>query len=201
MSELAYIAIAAIALLILVTKGKILSVIWTAAISVFAELDLAATRFIQMLRPPRFVILGSCFRCGECCRMIMAHPPRLILNRPTLLRLFSWFHYALHGLIEVARGPNGEIIFSCLHQRPDNRCGIYKRRPLFCRKYPKKPFFEQPQVLPSCSYQVAPLVVARMKKRLSLPILNPGVTVHHPTRLQRDAAGQNEDFEWLDDTF
>jgi len=43
-------------------------------------------------------------------------------------------------------------------------------------------------------------VVARMRRRAALPIVNPGVTVHHPTREARGEIGRDDDFEWLDDT-
>lgn len=199
MEQLGLVALAGFALVEWVTKGMLTRGFWTLAISSFAALEAAATRVVQLVRPPRFVITGSCYRCGDCCRMIVANPPRL-LHKYGLLRLFAAYHRLAHGFVVTARGPAGEVIFSCMHLRADRRCGIYKRRPLLCRNYPVLPFFETPRVMPACSYSVAPRAVALMKTRASLPIVNPGVTVHHPTRPQRGTLGQSDDYEWLDDS-
>ncbi|MEO0812665.1 MAG: YkgJ family cysteine cluster protein [Myxococcota bacterium] len=119
-------------------------------------------------------------KCGDCCKSIVANPPRF-LKRDPWVRWFAAYHRFVHNFSPVARGENGEIIFACGHLRADNRCGIYWRRPMLCRTYPILPYYDAPQLMPQCSYQVTARVVTQMKSRPSLPILNPGVAVHHPT--------------------
>ena len=182
-----------------VSRGALTRALLTVAIVAFATAEELAARAVRLVRPPRFVVTGSCHRCGDCCRMIVADPPRLVKDT-ALLRLLVLYHRALRNFTVTGRGPNDEVIFSCGHLRADGRCGIYARRPLLCRNYPLRPFFTAPQLMPECSYQIAPQAVARMHARASLPIVNPGVTVHHPTRTTRGALGQSEDYEWLDDT-
>ncbi len=165
---------------------------------VFIFVELGAMRLLRIVAPPRYEVLGSCHKCGECCKQIVGNPPRFVKNS-RLLDLFAAYHKVMHNFEAVARGPNDEVIFSCGHLLPSGRCGIYKRRPFICRNYPLRPYFEAPPILPYCGYQMAPRRVAKMKRRRTLPILNPGVTVHHPTRL---VPGEDmpENFEWLDDT-
>lgn len=142
--------------------------------------ELAAVALVRRIHPPKHVVLGDCVQCGDCCKSILSNPPKF-LKSGRGLRVFIAFHRVLHNFSAVARGPNGEIFFSCGHLRADNRCGIYWRRPLFCRTYPVLPYYDAPKLLPQCSYRVASRVVSEMKPRSSLPILNPTVAVYHPT--------------------
>jgi hypothetical protein len=86
---------------------------------------------------------------------------------------------------------------SCGHLRTDGRCGIYRHRPFLCRNFPVRPLFDEPSVLPGCSYAVAPRPVLEMRARPSLRIVNPGVTVHHPTRTHK-GEDERDDFEWVE---
>ncbi len=144
------------------------------------HMELAAVRFVRWMHPPKHVVLGECVKCGDCCKSIVANPPRF-LKRDPWVRWFAAYHRFVHNFRPVARGEDGEIIFSCGHLRADNRCGIYWRRPMLCRTYPVLPYYDAPQLMPQCSYRVASRVAAQMQSRPSLPILNPTVAVYHPT--------------------
>jgi hypothetical protein len=199
MVELAVAGVLAYGVIDLASRGKLTRSLWTVGIATFAFADGLATALVRRLRPPRFSLLGDCVRCGECCRMIIGDPPKLV-KQSALLSLYVGWHRIHHAFRVVGRGPQGEVIFSCGHLRADGRCGIYARRPLLCRNYPVLSFFEPPRLLPACSYRAAPRVVASMRPRAALAIVNPGVTVHHPTREKRGELGRDEDYEWLDDT-
>lgn len=151
-------------------------------VRLFVLLELGAVALVRTVYPPRFVLLGECHQRGTCCTMIVGSPPRFVKSRPFLLGLFAAYHRVMHNFHVVNRGPDGELIFHCHHLQDDGRCGIYRYRPFICRNYPVIPWFTAPRPLPGCGYQVAPKVVAKMQKRASLPILNPVVAVHHPTR-------------------
>ncbi|MBC7794550.1 MAG: YkgJ family cysteine cluster protein [Clostridia bacterium] len=159
-----------------------------------AFLDLGAQRLVRAAIPPKHVLLGTCQRCGACCRSLVGDPPKLVKNNHTLLRTFIAYHRVTHRFEAYARGPNGEVLFKCGHLQLDNTCGIYWRRPQICRTYPVVPFEEAPKLLPDCSYKIAARPVVAMKSRASLPILNPVVAVHHPTP---DHGGESlpEDYE------
>jgi len=177
----------AYALVELASRGAVTRFVWHLAARAVAALDLASME-----------LRGSCHKCGECCRQIVGDPPRFVKDT-MLLRLFVAYHRAMHRFEVTGRGPDGEVVFACAHVRQDGRCGIYRRRPLLCRNFPTRPFFEPPGILPGCGFAMAPRLVAEMRRRPSLPVVNPGVTVHHPSR-ERRGLDQREDFEWLDDT-
>lgn len=158
------------------------------------KLDLFAQALVRWVAPPSHVLLGSCQKCGACCRSLVGDPPSLVKRTPLLLRGFIAYHRATHRFEAYARGPNGEVLFRCGHLQPDNTCGIYWRRPLVCRTYPVVPARGAPSLLPDCSYRIAAKPVAAMKTRPSLRIINASVAVHHPTP---DHPGESlpEDYE------
>ena len=163
---------------------------------VFINLELLALRIIRLVIRPEFLIQGECLRCGACCEHIVGDPPKFI-KETKLLSVYLAYHRLTHRFRAISRGPNGEVIFSCGHLQDDGRCGIYRFRPLICRNYPVIPYYSVPGLLPDCTYKVAPRVVANMKSRASLPIINAQVSVHHPTRLQ-PGPSSHEDFHLVD---
>ena len=163
---------------------------------VFVLLEVGAGRLVRAVIKPEFELLGDCHRCGECCEQIVSDPPSFIKNT-RLLRLYLLFHRVTHRFTATHRGPNGEVIFRCGHLLTDGRCGIYHFRPLLCRNYPRVPQMGRPRLLPNCSYQYAPRVVAQMQSRRSLPIVNAHVAVHHPSRSE-PSEHRPEDFHQVD---
>ena len=160
-------------------------------------IDLAAQCLVRTVVKPKHVLLGSCQRCGACCRSLVGDPPAIVKKNDVLLRTFIAYHRVTHRFEAYARGPNGEVLFKCGHLQHDNTCGIYWRRPLVCRTYPVVPFEDAPKLLPDCSYKIAARTVATMKQRPSLRIINPAVVVHHPTP-QHDGESLPEDYELLE---
>ena len=182
-AALLLLVVLALALLLLVNPRWVVGppwFLWLEFTRLFILLELAAFRLVRLVYPSRYVLKGRCGLRGACCKYILGDPPRFIKDS-RLLDVYAFYHRLFHRFTPVAKGPNGEIIFSCGHLGPDNRCGIYRYRPLLCRNYPVIPIFEPPRVLPGCGYRVAPRVVAAMHKNPRLPILNPEVAVHHPT--------------------
>lgn len=163
----------------------------------FVVLELFALSVIRKIFPPQFELVGACQKGGSCCQQIVGNPPKFVKDNTFLLNLFAGYHRVMHRFSVVGRGDDGELVFSCGHLKSDGRCGIYRYRPLICRNYPLRPFFGPPNVLPGCGYQFARREVAKMQTRTSLPILNPGVVVHHPTRAHK-GHDLPEDFEWMD---
>ena len=154
--------------------------LWREITRFFIVFELLCFKAVQKVIRPRFVLQGQCQKRGECCKRIVALPPRLLQKQP-FNRWFIAFHRLTHNFHQVGTGPEGAIIFSCHHLKTDGRCGIYAYRPLICRTYPVVPFFGTPHLLPGCGYSIAPREVAVMQKRSSLTILNANVSVHHPT--------------------
>ncbi|MEZ4272773.1 MAG: YkgJ family cysteine cluster protein [Myxococcota bacterium] len=181
------------------TRGAMTRRVWREVARFFILMELWALQLVRWVYPPKYVITGQCHKRGTCCTAIVGDPPRLIKRRPRLLALFAAYHRTFHNFEVVARGPNEELIFACGHLQSDGRCGIYKYRPLLCRNYPILPFFEPPRPIPGCGYGVAARVASTMQKRSSLPIVNPQVIIHHPTRSGGPhRMDQAEDYEWID---
>ena len=155
-------------------------------------------RLMQVIRPPRFVLLGECHRCGRCCQHLLATPPSVV-RRTFLLQIFLGYHRIVHRFIPVGTMGEDSLVLGCGHQRSDHRCGIYWKRPFLCRNYPLRPYFKPPDLMPGCGFRFAPRVVAAMRRRAALPIVNPGATVLHPTRANAKE-DLPEDYTWVDDT-
>lgn len=190
--------VAAYGLIEVITRGAIVRRLWLESMRVFILMELGSMALVRRLVPPRYVVQGSCQKRGVCCQQILGDPPGFV-KHSFLLTLWIGYHRFAHRFEPVARGPNDEVIFSCGHLQTDGRCDIYRYRPLLCRNYPVLPFYEPPKILPGCSFSVAPRVVVQMKKRKSLNIVNPVMSVHHPSP---DSKGETspEHFELIDDT-
>ena len=162
------------------------------------RLDLSMLALWRRLRPPRYELVGSCQRRGACCTQIVADPPRAVLERPGLLKLFVGLHRLLHNFRLVGRGPEGQLVFTCGYVGTDGRCGIYRLRPRLCRTYPLLPYFEAPKLLPGCGYRT---VLRGLKQSSRLPIVGAHVAMHHPTPVRRPNDGaleHAEDFMLVD---
>jgi len=165
----------------------------------FVLLELAAERLVRLVKRPRFVLTGQCHHRGVCCQQIVGDPPRFVKRQRWLLELFCRYHLVAHRFRVVGRGPEDELIFSCEHLTAEGQCGIYRFRPYLCRNYPLVPFYEAPKVLPGCGFVPIPRVVLRMKPRLGLNVLNPYLSVHHPSP---GVAGESlfEHYQLIDDS-
>jgi Fe-S-cluster containining protein len=81
---------------------------------------------------------GECHQCGKCCTNIyLVHGDKTIDS----LALFEDLkgqnpEYAYFK--PVVKAEDGELAFQCQHLQADNTCGIYDKRPDFCRRYPSE---------------------------------------------------------------
>jgi len=183
----------------IVSRFWLTKTVWREMTRFFIVMEVAAFKLVQKIYPPKYVLTGECYKRGDCCKAIVGDPPKAVKKNDYLRGLFVGYHAVMHNFHQVARGDNDEIIFACGHLGDDGRCSIYRYRPLLCRNYPVMPFFERPRILPGCGFGTARRVVSKMKPRTSLPILNPVVAVHHPTRLGgRHRQEHLDDFERID---
>lgn len=162
----------------------------------FTLMETGALRLMKQIIRPRFVLLGTCQECGDCCRSILGSPPKWVRDS-FLMRIYTHYHKIAHRFTVRATTADGCVLFECGYLQSDGRCSIYRFRPLLCRNYPLVPFYHEPRLLPSCSYSVAPRVVAEMKPHPKLPIINSQVAVHHPSAPPRHLP-EAEDFHQVD---
>ncbi len=188
--------LASLALYECLTLGRFTRKCLKIPILFFTLLEILSLRLIQAAVPPKFVLLGSCQECGDCCTSILGSPPAWI-RRSFLMRIYTQYHKIAHRFSVRATTEDGSVLFQCGYLQSDGRCSIYHFRPLLCRNYPLIPFYHEPKLLPGCSYSIAPRVVAEMKPHPKLPILNSQVAVHHPSAPHRDLPLE-EDFHYVD---
>ena len=102
---------------------------------------------------------GECNNCGVCCRMKITFA---VVNpvEEDNLRQGGWFTSGQGQWVE-ARVDGHRQFFRmrsvmesdscCVHLGEDNRCQIYRQRPLLCRTWPHTPF--DLVNVPQCSYR------------------------------------------------
>jgi Fe-S-cluster containining protein len=173
------------------------------------------------IQPPA----SLCNQCGKCCRMATPGVPQSRLqdlaeqgNTEAQAFLAIFTPYAD---LDAARKAMPEHVakveaslaqdnhpyvteltfYHCRHIQPDNTCGIYAKRPLFCQQTPRNGWMVMP---PGCGYEGWQFSqreqhmwdIRQLKEHLSfLEALSPD-GVHHPLRPQellqplRDAVAQ-----------
>ena len=95
-------------------------------------------------------IEGKCNQCGECCRQIRCFG----LKDEKDLKLMQFFFPSYKNLYIKDIDKNGELILSCKQLNKNNTCNIYKKRPLFCRTYPRKRINFNAEMIDNCGYKV-----------------------------------------------
>jgi Fe-S-cluster containining protein len=145
-------------------------------------------KFTRLYRKPLYRLVGSCTRCGACCRnpSITVLPVFLYL-RSTRSVLIAW-HRIVNGFeLEHLNRRTGLMVFRCAHFEPETGlCDSYKSRPGICRDYPLNLLdAPSPEFLETCGFRavlrnaesltraledagVAPDTLADLKKKMNL---------------------------------
>ncbi len=85
---------------------------------------------------------GECHQCGKCCTNIqLVHGDQTIdtLVQYEELKLTNPEYAYFRPLVLASAPEQGESLsFECMNLQADNTCGIYDKRPDFCRRYPSE---------------------------------------------------------------
>jgi Fe-S-cluster containining protein len=96
---------------------------------------------------------GACNGCGVCCKdLVLSYQGETVKTLAEFEQLKARFeeYQAFVPKEESAHG----LVFDCAYLQPDNQCGQYQERPVFCRRYPTEHVLLQGGKLPEeCSYQ------------------------------------------------
>ncbi len=117
----------------------------------------ARLRALWRCRHVRLEVEGACQRSGNCCRNLIlvdrGRPLKSLRRFRRLARRDDEFRmFVPHE--EVPE--DGLLRFRCLNLGNDQHCGIYERRPAFCREYPSAGMFEHGgSLLSGCGYRLA----------------------------------------------
>jgi len=91
-------------------------------------------------------VTGVCNQCGNCCRQIIG--PESEFELKIMKIIFPYYRY----FYPVGKDEQG-LILSCKHLK-DNKCSIYSKRPLICKRYPPKYLGYNFELPDGCSYKI-----------------------------------------------
>jgi Fe-S-cluster containining protein len=126
--------------------------------SLWRRIGIAMLRLINRMRGKRHFRLGSCSRCGGCCRQM-----RLLYNGRVINRLEDYHHllesdpsFAIFKPSAVGERP---LTFTCIHVNAQGLCGNYAGRPESCRIYPDGDQIRgfSGDMIEGCGYELIPV--------------------------------------------
>jgi hypothetical protein len=98
-------------------------------------LKIFVLRISARIKGRRHFRIGSCFRCGMCCRQMR------LFYRDKLIDTCAEFQALLESdpsfsIFTPTVGGEGPLTFTCIHVTDQGRCDNYSKRPASCRAYP-----------------------------------------------------------------
>lgn len=88
------------------------------------------------LTAPKYILKGSCKKCGRCCRNIVFFAYDEPIKSISQYEDLRTKNKRLNLFYPSGENDKGEILFTCKSLTPDNRCKHYFFRSMYCRKYP-----------------------------------------------------------------
>jgi hypothetical protein len=133
--------------------------------SCFYFMETAADWLIGIPNKTEYVRIGSCKRCGRCCRFLALEMPPFIARRNFLVHLISRLHGVFLNFKYEGRDDR-LLVYHCGYfvgdaspfeeeKRPFStpRCRIYHFRHRLCRFYPRQRLYGHPKTHPDCGFK------------------------------------------------
>lgn len=101
--------------------------------------------------------VGSCLKCGECCKsVIIFYNGEIVSSKEQWDALTA--EEEIYSIFRVTgETPEKNWIFGCSRQRDDGTCAIHKSRPGICRDYPDLHLMRRgAQLKKGCGYMLVP---------------------------------------------
>ncbi|MCD7878493.1 MAG: YkgJ family cysteine cluster protein [Candidatus Gastranaerophilales bacterium] len=119
------------------------------------SIDLIKSLYYEVLsyfvpEKTKYRIEGVCNKCGNCCREIRC----IGLKNQKELKIMQFFFPLYRNFYITGSDEKGNLILCCKNLDENSLCTIYKKRPLFCRRYPLKTLNFYPELINGCSYKV-----------------------------------------------
>jgi Fe-S-cluster containining protein len=134
-------------------------------------------RLYYLFRPPQqgewvgkfYKRTGYCNQCAQCCQNIhLVVDNEIVADHETFAKLCQ-DRPEYNDFIAIDASPKG-LVFGCVNLKLDNTCGIYDRRPSFCRSFPTEEAMLNGGKLPSeCSYTFTALRSFRQVMQATQP--------------------------------
>lgn len=103
-----------------------------------------------------YVRVGSCKRCGRCCRLLALVLPKGVSKRDWLVRIFGMWH-RLAMNFQLAGEEDGWLMYRCGYYRDGEggdpgHCSIYPFRHRLCRFFPRQGLYGHPSLHGDCGF-------------------------------------------------
>lgn len=103
-----------------------------------------------VVKKQKYVITGSCSKCGKCCREIRAYGMKDEKDLKFMQLIFPWYK----RFYILKKDENNELTLSCKYLSEDGSCKVYKFRPFICRNYPERIIYKNLEMIDGCGYKV-----------------------------------------------
>jgi uncharacterized protein len=122
------------------------------------DLFLSLKKKLFRLLGRRFMVTGTCTKCGNCCTsMALFFSGEKVKNREDFKRLCEAFP-EYDCFKPKSTHAAGFLVFSCTWLTDKNLCSNYRKRPQICRRYPDPATFDYMHRLPAtCGYTLITL--------------------------------------------
>ncbi|NDD67472.1 YkgJ family cysteine cluster protein [bacterium] len=108
--------------------------------------------YADKVMPRQYRIVGSCHKRGVCCHRIGIGLTPTLARTPWITRWVTrWIQFVYH-FEPLPPDPHHRMLFFKCRYLQGSQCGIYRDRPMICRRYPQPRYFGKPVFLPGCGY-------------------------------------------------
>lgn len=97
-----------------------------------------------------YKISGSCKKCGKCCKEIRCYG--LKNEKEFKFMQFLFPHYKRFYIHKTDK--DGNLVLTCRYLDDNGLCGVYEKRPLLCRNYPKRSISFNAEMIEGCGFNV-----------------------------------------------
>lgn len=121
--------------------------------------DVLAQKFVFLIFKPKYKIVGTCKKRGECCQFIHMGWPSKKKQFSLFTRLYLFWQTQVLGFYfrDFDFIEEGELtrVMSCRYLSKQGTCSHYRLRPGICRNWPKRHSVHRPHVLKGCGFTPA----------------------------------------------
>ena len=119
----------------------------------FVLLDNWLTNLAKKPFRTRWIRIGKCNQCGNCCQEIyLSMTPAQTRSRLFTRIAVKWICWLFDFILLRVDYPHQALVFTCKHLTAEGKCANYRWRPNVCRNYPLVDYFTEPRFLPGCGF-------------------------------------------------
>ncbi|GBF23170.1 YkgJ family protein [Candidatus Gastranaerophilus sp. (ex Termes propinquus)] len=100
-----------------------------------AILQMFLSEFMSYFVPERsgYKIVGECLKCGKCCNYMYCQN----VDTKGEFKVMQFLYPSYRRLYIKGEDAQGNLVFACKDVTSEGLCAVYKKRPKFCKEYPK----------------------------------------------------------------